>query len=325
MIALPQKGLTRNEKMCESRKAEDNKIREEQNLRESMGRAEEVKCLLESNLQVTNSKASYESHDRIGEKEHVKTEGVVPRDQQLKPDVSQSAISTESNSAEEMYAQFLLRVETQLSRKEEPVKVLSVESYGMKSQMTLDLDSNGSNTKFIQEKVERVYGHLYDHERKIEILKDVGEQVIMKTMELDQVKEQIISYASSLEPWRTDISVLTDGILNGARALESRVNSTIEGFTELTSRIEILENDLLNVRVENEFLKERISELINMQKQGSSEILLEEKQTDNESQIDDKALIKSLRDELNKVKTEMEWDIQRLESLVIEKILQTAK
>ena len=65
--------------------------------------------------------------------------------------------------------------------------------------------------------------------------------------------------------------------------------------------------------------------VINMQKQGSSEILLEEKQTDNESQIDDKALIKSLRDELNKVKTEMEWDIQRLESLVIEKILQTAK
>jgi len=322
---LPQKGLTRNEKICESKQAEDNKIREEQNLRESMGRAEEVKCLLESNLQVTNSKESYESHGHIGEKEHVKAEGVVPRDQQLKPDVSQSVISTESNNVEEMYAQFLLRVETQLSRKEEPVKVLSVESYGMKSQMTLDLDSNGSNTKFIQEKVERVYGHLYDHERKIEILKDVGEQVIMKTMELDQVKEQIISYASSLEPWRTDISVLTDGILNGARALESRVNSTIEGFTELTSRIEILENDLLNVRVENEFLKERISELINMQKQGSSEILLEEKQTDNESQIDDKALIKSLRDELNKVKTEMEWDIQRLESLVIEKILQTAK
>jgi len=85
-----------------------------------------------------------------------------------------------------------------------------------------------------------------------------------------------MNYASSLEPWRSCISVLTDDILNGARALERIVNSTVEGCTELNSRVVALEAELYNMRMENEILRVKISELASPQKCNLSKIQIEE-------------------------------------------------
>ena len=116
--------------------------------------------------------------------------------------------------------------------------------------------------KLARDTVDGLFRNLNVHEQKLEVLRDAGEQIIVKTRELDQIASNLLHYGSNqLEPWRQNISMVTEGILNGARVLEARLDSTINGCAELEVRVNRLENELLIVKNENELLTKYIAEL----------------------------------------------------------------
>ena len=238
---------------------------------------------------------------------------------QLEPIILQENQNAETSKIENICASFLLKLASQFPKREEancsPYHISQVHNFAMARQNEV-----GDASAPLIEKFDRVCEHLLDHERKIEILRDAGEQAIVKTRELDQVKNQIISYTNSLEPWKSNISVLTEDILNGARALEGAVNSSVQGMMELNSRVITLEAELCNMKLENETLRERITGLTEQQRQDFG--LQSVGGREHSESIN---LIKALESEFKSMKSKLEWDIQRLESLVIEKIMQDVK
>ena len=239
--------------------------------------------------------------------------------------ICQEVFGGSKERVEDICAQYILRIAAQLPKNDEVVRAQNLGAPLLKSQLADGMVTESNISIFAKEKIDRICEHLFDHDRKIEILKDVGEQVIAKTLELDQAREFIMNYASSLEPWRSCISVLTDDILNGARALERIVNSTVEGCTELNSRVVALEAELYNMRMENEILRVKISELASPQKCNLSKIQIEDEKPTPQTQLGSTKTLSILENELKELKTKMEYDVQRLESLIVEKIMQKVK
>jgi len=132
-----------------------------------------------------------------------------------------------------------------LSRRQDSFGILKNETFRSESTSssvcptgTYGIRKNSLNAELVSGKLDGLARNLSDHERKLEILRDAGKQVIAKTKDLDQITSNLILYGSNqLEPWRQNISTLTEGILNGVRALEARLDSTIDGCVTMEARV----------------------------------------------------------------------------------------
>ena len=89
----------------------------------------------------------------------------------------------ENHQLEDVCARFLLNVAARLPRNEE------MRPFSTQNHRIAERTNEIGEFEMMKEKFNRFNGHLFDHERKIDILKDVGERIINKTIELDQVKD----------------------------------------------------------------------------------------------------------------------------------------
>ena len=103
---------------------------------------------------------------------------------------------------------------------------------------------------------------LQNQEQRIWLLRDLNEQLARKTLELNNAVGSMMNYGSqSLEPWRNEVSMILQGVLGGAKELEERVYQTIDGCRELESIVSKQTTDLMNLKKENDELRDQVKNL----------------------------------------------------------------
>ena len=163
--------------------------------------------------------------------------------------------------------------------------------------------------------------NFFEQEKRFWQLKDLNSQILQKTAQLDWSVENMTGFGLNiLEPWRMEVSSLLQRIIRTVQELEVRSNGTVNGCVELDRRIEILANELINLKNENEHLREEISELKRNGIEKTNKIeeeIVKESSTRTIMQNE----IRDIKIELNYMKVITEWELSRLESLVIERLL----
>ena len=118
------------------------------------------------------------------------------------------------------------------------------------------------NTDHYKKIMDHFSGQIRDHDERIWFLRNLNEKNTMKTLELNCTVENMTAFGNNvLEPWRMDVSNHVNNILYGARELEVRVNSSLEGWCELERRVNILADEVICLKSENQRLKEETESL----------------------------------------------------------------
>jgi len=162
---------------------------------------------------------------------------------------------------------------------------------------------------------------LNDHNKKLSFLDEIGGQMLDKLRDLDQLTGSLLNYGThNLQPWRESITTMTENILNGARCLEAKVENTFDGCAELERRIIKLEDELLNVRRENELLKQGYTAL-----ESQVMFLLTARESERHIQYvptsGENGTGKSLNEEFEALKLHCEQEVNRLESLIVDRLI----
>ena len=217
--------------------------------------------------------------------------------------------------ADDACFKLLLDLAAQVGRMNDPMRYWNPSMY-IETQAL-----NPSLLEEVQGSMEGVYRNLIDCEKKIMVLGEVGGQIAAKTKELDQKTENLMLYGfQNLEPWRGNISSMTENILNGARALEAKVESTFDGYTVLEKRINWLEDELSSVKRENETLRTNYASL----EVRMTQLIFswEARLADQVAKCGEAEIFaKSVNDEIINVRMENKLEIKRLESIVIDRLV----
>ena len=126
------------------------------------------------------------------------------------------------------------------------------------------------------------------HEQKLWALTNTSQQLIGKTCELSFMVERMMTYGlNDIEPWRREVSSLVDCILDGSRSLENTMITTLEDCRELDRRVNVLAEEILNLKAENEAMRMEVERIASHEKNKSEfRDRIEEKATiDHQSEM----------------------------------------
>jgi len=120
-----------------------------------------------------------------------------------------------------------------------------------------------------------LYGAIDD--QRLWYLSAANEQLFEKTKELSYILENMMVYGRScIEPWRLEISSMVEGILCGAKNLESVLYSTIEDCKKLDKKVDSLAEEVMMLKESNERILKEYDELVRKSKQSDYEDLIVE-------------------------------------------------
>ena len=145
---------------------------------------------------------------------------------------------------------------------------------------------------------------LGDHTRKIWILHDVSAQIIDKTRELDSTLSGLIDYgATTLEPWRKNITTMVESIPRSLNDLWNATETTNYGCSVLEDRINQLSEEIVALRRENERLAGEVEELKRTSLHSSAREKMEE-------ELDMGSLSDKLQENVVKLRDEFKRSIE---------------
>jgi len=159
-------------------------------------------------------------------------------------------------------------------------------------------------------------------------MKGINEQMVDKIRELDSSVDKLFVYGSqNLVPWREEISILVNQILEGVKGLDNKVSNMYNGCSCLENRLNSLELENNILKQENSELKEEIK---NLQKQRTSK--LNEKELPGEKMESERASVekviecfrfddalKNLELKIAQIHSDLEGKIKDLREKVLER------